>query len=168
MKLSAATIYDKERLLRFSIYSSLKRRALWVMLILCTILVTAIYFYFGCPSFFDTIGLCFFLVLVIDGVILFTHFVLPSITIKQSPSLNARLTYDFGVNSIKLVVESQNASGQNEIFYTAIKQVMESKEDIYLFLSNQQAYVVDKSGFTEGSADELVAFLKEKGVPYKK
>ena len=45
---------------------------------------------------------------------------------------------------------------------------MESRDDVYLFISNRQAYVLDKSGFTAGNPEDFVIFIQSKGIPLKR
>lgn len=67
------------------------------------------------------------------------------------------------------ITESQithiNALGASvKIEISTIKRVNRSKNYVILISKTRQMYIIDKRKFTKGTPDELVAFLKSKGV----
>ncbi len=169
MKFSTITNYDKERLLRFNNFIILKKRLFWAIMIVCTVLVSSIFAYYLALNIFDsTITLCFVLVVFIDLTYIFCYLILPRFTIKKSPGLNAIIHFEFQENTFKISGISKNGTDCSELNYSAIQKVMESKHDIYLFISIRQAYIIDKSGFELGSPDVFLEFLKSKNIPYKR
>ena len=53
-------------------------------------------------------------------------------------------------------------SGNFDLEYTAVKDIMEDKRVFLLFFSDQVAYVLHKDGFTSGDAESFGSFLAER------
>ena len=169
MRFSATTVYDKERLLRFNHFIIFRKRFFWALMIACNVLVVL------CAALVlaldpqdHTILAYAALIGIIDVAVVFCWFILPRFTLDKSPMLNADVVFEFGEENFKVFAVMKNCNDSSELNYSAIVKVMESKEDIYVFISKTQSFVMDKSGFTVGSAEELLQFLKEKNIPYKK
>ena len=169
MKFSATTVYDEERVLRFNSFVVLKKRVFWSVMIACNILVAI------------SVALCLVLepqdrtvlgyaalVGFIDVAVAFCFFILPRFTLKKSFALNANVAFIFEEDVFKVFATMKNGTDSAEMNYSAIVKIMESKQDIYIFVSNNQSYILDKSGFNVGCAEEFLQFLKEKNIPYKK
>lgn len=169
MKFSGQTVYDKERLLRFGSFFVLRKRGFWCLIIVCTVFVTI------CAAFalalnFESSLMWFGIALVwlVDITCIFCYFVLPRFTINKEPGLNANILFEFYEDFFKISGTSKNGTESSESNYSSIIKIMESKQDVYLFISRQQAFILDKSGFTMGNPEELINFLKDKNIPYKK
>ena len=169
MKFSNRTIYDKERLIRFNNFVVLKKRFFWVFMIVCTVLVSISFALTLALKIYDsTILLCFALIMVVDITCSFCSLILPRITINKATALNADILFEFQEDTFKLSATNKNGTDSSELNYSSIIKVMESKCDIYLFISKRQGYILDKSGFEAGCPDELLEFLKGKNIPYKR
>ena len=58
--------------------------------------------------------------------------------------------------------------GETCVQYEMLNRVVETAEDIYLFIAPMQAYILTKSDLTKGSPSALVSFLRDtKRVPYR-
>ena len=169
MRFSNHTIYDKKRLIRFSDFVALRKRFFWIFIVVCNALIlVAFAFNIAFKSYDSVIPSCFTLTIVIDLICVFCSFIFPRITVKRSPALNADILFEFQEDSFKVSAKTKNSTDFSELNYPALVKVMESEQDIYLYLSARQAYVLDKSGFNSGSPDEFVEFLKDKNIPYKR
>ena len=169
MKLSVTTVYDKERVLRFNNFVVSKKKVFWSTMIACNILVVfSVALVLVLEPQDLTILAYAALIGFIDVVAAFCFFVLPRLTLKKSLALNANVVFDFEEDVFKVLATMKNGTDSSELNYSAIVKVMESKQDIYIFVSNNQSYILDKSGFTVGRAEDLLTFLKAKNVPYKK
>ncbi len=169
MKFSVQTVYDKERLLRFNSFVALTKRVFWSLMIVCTVLITVAFaISLALDPQYNTTWLCFGLVLFSDIICVFCSFILPRFTINKAVGLNADIVYEFDEVTFKISATIKSGTEASELNYSAIVKVMESEQDIYLFISQRQAYVLDKSGFTIGSPEEFLRFLRDKNIPYKR
>ncbi len=168
MLFSAKTVYDKERLLRFNTFYVLSRRLFWIVMLVSTLLVSAAFALSMASGNSDKLIIfCFILVWVIVLLYTFLTLILPVLSIKKAKSLGAVITYTFDERSFKLEAEANGQKSMNEVSYSILEKVMESKQDIYLFLNNRQCFIVDKSGFTDGSPETLIKLLKAQNVKFK-
>ena len=169
MVFSVNTVYNKERLLRYNDFVSIRKRFFWTLIIVCSVLIYSVFIFDRVMHFDNAVILfCFFMTVALDFIIVFSTFILPRITIKKSLSLNAQITSEFGEESFKITASTPLTSESMDVKYSALVKVMESDKDIYLFISRQKAYVLDKDGFTLGTPKGLVDFLVSKNIPYKK
>ena len=96
MKFSNRTIYDKERLIRFNNFVVLKKRFFWVLMIVCTVLVSLSFaLTLALKNYDSTILLCFSLIVIIDIMYVFCYLILPRITINKAIALNADIFFEF-------------------------------------------------------------------------
>ena len=169
MNFSVQTIYDKERLVRFNSFIALRKRFFWSVLILGTVLITA------CLAIFivldphnSSIWFCAGFVYIIDVTYAFCYFVLPRFIVNKSPILNANILFEFHEDFFKISATLKNGTESSELNYSAVVKLMESKQDIYLFISQRQCYILDKSSFTVGCSEDFLKFLQEKNITYKR
>ena len=171
MTFSNQTVYDKKRLLSFNTFVALRKRLFWAIMIIATILVSATFVFYEVTKTNEqdnTILACFAIIVVVDLTYVFCTFVLPHFTIKKSPAYDSSISYEFWEDSIKVSVSNPRIKENSEILYSSLVKVMENKQNIFLYISSNQSYILDKSGFTVGDSKELIAFLISKGVPYKR
>ncbi len=169
MKFTNRTIYNKDRLLRFNDFVILKKRFFLVYMIVCSVLILiSTVVLIALDSFTPALlrGFLFF------GVVVILYFVcglvVPRFTINKSIGLNADVFFEFQDDVFKISTTYKNGTEMSELKYSSIIKIMESKSDIYLFISARQSYILDKTGFELGSVDEFLNFLKDKNVPYKR
>ena len=74
----------------------------------------------------------------------------------------------FSFRQDNIVVTTPDASGA--VHYDIIVRLAENHQYLFLFSSERAAYVLDKTGFTEGSVEEFKAFIQEKtgGLPVER
>ena len=96
------------------------------------------------------------------------NFVLPRFIVNKSPILNANILFEFHEDIFKISATLKNGTESSELNYSAIVKLMESKQDIYLFISQRQCYILDKSSFTVGCSEDFLKFLQEKNITYKR
>ena len=169
MYFSNKTIYDRKRLIRFSDFCVLKKKFLWVAMIICSavVLITELPSLITDPH--DTFSKIYLIVvLALFILLLFLLFIAPRIGIKKSPAYEAQHSYEFEDEVFKIDSTLKNGKDSLELKYSSLVKVMESRDDVYLFISNRQAYVLDKSGFTAGNPEDFVIFIQSKGIPLKR
>ena len=169
MYFSNKTIYDKKRLIRFNDFCMLRKGILWGFIIFVAICVLLQYLSsallspngVGDPRL--AILYLIFLVLVV-----FVYFVFPRLGRKKSPAFNAETSFEFGEDGFKVCANTSNLKETADLKYSSLVKVMEGKQDIYLFISKRQSYIIDKSGFTAGNPEDLIIFLQSKNIPFKR
>ena len=165
MRFSADTVYDRERLLRFNSFYVAHKRVMWAILIISTLLATAIFVWQATSiGFNSTSTAALAAVVAADVFYVLFNLVIPRFSIKKARTLNARIKFIFFDATFRLEAPALMPNGAPDIFYTSLSKVMQSEKDIYLLLNSKQCFIVDKAGFTLGSADELLDFLAAKGV----
>ncbi len=55
-----------------------------------------------------------------------------------------------------------NKEGNAQIFYYKLYRVIETQENYYMYISRDYAFILSKSGFTKGDANEFSKFIKKK------
>lgn len=169
MNFSVTTIYKYDRLLGFNFFLASRKRLLWIMLALLTALFTSMLISNLCFGNFSSQLLVYVIVMwCLSLVFLGRYFILPRFTMKRAPGLDMKIKYEFDENGFVISVNKNGALQKATHKYSHILKVMQSKTDIYLFTTKVQCFIIDKSGFSVGTPDELLAFLKRKGVPYKR
>lgn len=163
MEIRNTTVYTKNRLLGFNSFTVLRNVAMWIFFSVATALVTACYilqfFLFERSA---AISFSFYFIIFFDAVYAFACFLLPIITIKKSKSNNITVNYIFGESTFFMSAQTVNGTEKAELPYANIIKALESKNDIYLYIGKNQAYIVDKSGFTEGTLDGFKGLIRAK------
>ena len=149
MELKISTVYTKQRLLRFNDYFWMQRKVFFSFMAVCTLFIWACV---GLLAFVDaltdTVVLCGVMVTFMDLAYLFGAFVLPRLT-KKSPSVDAVLTYVFKDGEINIFAETAQENSTVTMKYPAIIKVGKKDDDVYLFISKRQGYIVDVSELSE-------------------
>ncbi len=168
MSISAVTVYDRERLLRFNSFYMSKKLITRIVILISLFLVSTVFIWQAANGIFDSLIIfCFALVWFIAILYTVVFYVLPRFALKKARSLNASITYTFGDTSFRLESHAEGESATNDVAYSVIDRVMENKFDIYLFLNSKQCFIVDKAGFTSGTPEELIGLLQSRGVKIK-
>ena len=168
MNFSVQTVNNKDRLLRFNNFVVLRKRFFWSWMIVCTVLITVLLAIVLRIDPYSDVWIYAVLVYFIDAIYIFCWFVLPRFTINKALGLNANIIFEFQEDTFKISATAKNGTEFSELNYSSIVKFMESKQDIYLFISKTHGYILDKSGFTVGSPEEFLKFLQEKNIPYKR
>lgn len=149
------TAYTCDRLLRFQKHQLKKRKGdiltgiLALDIVLCIILNVD-------PAFVILSGviLAFFVYLRI--LILINN----KRALKKARSMNTVCIFTFTEENIHVDADSSLAHESSDVKYTGIVKVHETPDDIYLFLTNNHAYILDKSDVLSGSVDLLRPLLR--------
>lgn len=144
-----------------------KRLVFWsvAFLILCLIIVVEM-LVFGMDSFL-------FLLLGIEilgmALIYFWYFVIPKIQFKTLAKMQyVENQYTFCDHVLKTVTKSQVYNSQAEIEYALFVKAFETSKYLFLYQTNNQAFIVDKNTIQGGTIEDLrkqlSVFLKDKYV----
>jgi len=87
---------------------------------------------------------------------------------KRSPALfESGVAYSFSGEFFTETVSGASVSGVSNIKYAALYKAFETKKYFYLYLQPNSAFIIDKTGFTQGTPEELAAILG-RAMPGKK
>ena len=158
MPINVSTVYDRERILRLNNYFAHSKFVFWIVMGIASLLVMAS---FTLLAILDTLSFqiwaCLISVIFIDILYLFSYLVLPLIALNKNKSLNVKITYSFDTDSFQLNAVNEHMNENMTAKYTMLIKVVKENTDLYMFISNRQAYVVDLSGLSE----EQIEMLKE-------
>lgn len=100
------------------------------------------------------------------AVDLFMYFALPQIQYKALAKMkNAENNYLFCDNVIKVLTKSEEYNGEAEIEYSLLVKVYETAKYFFLYQTDNQVFLVEKSTIENGSVDDirnkLSSFVKD-------
>jgi hypothetical protein len=119
---------------------------------------------------FDTI-LAVLLGVDVFGLLLiyFWYFIIPKIQYKSLAKMqNVENQYIFCDNVLKTFTKSQEYNGEAEIEYSLFVKVYETSKYFFMYQTNNQVFIVDKSTVEDGAVEEirnkLSTFVKDKYI----
>ena len=157
MPIPVTTVYTKERLLKYQWFAAASKKALWIFMAICTLWVAGC---FALLTWFDTasstIRFCLILIIVWDFLCLFCYFILPRFLVGKTKTLNTSVKYLFQDDCFQIEAENPYAHETSEVRYAMLSKVWKNGDDVYLFISSRQGYIVDLAGLSP----EHTALLK--------
>lgn len=105
-------------------------------------------------------------------LIYFWYFIIPKIQYKSLAKMkNVENEYVFCDNVLKVFTKSQEYNGEAEIEYSLFIKVYETSRYLFLYQTNNQVFIIDKSSVEGGTVEEirnqLSAFVKDKYIVCK-
>ena len=99
----------------------------------------------------------------------YLYFLLPKIRYKALAKMKeVENEYIFFDNVLKTFTKSQEYNGEAEIEYSLFVRVYETTKHLFLYQTNNQVFIVDKStidgGTIEDVRNKLTAFVKDKYI----
>ena len=166
MDITVTTCYDYKQLLRFQYFHLLQRKAMWFFIAICDALliwlfISAYILYGFCPEVYFDLAMLLTVGLGVPVI----SWGIPRLKTKKAASLDAVCYYSFGAEGFYLKSESEKFKEDAFIKYRSLCRVYESKKCYYVYISKMQAYILDKSGFTEGSPEDLRELFRETVEP---
>jgi len=165
MEFSAATVYTYERLYGFNIFVAKKKLWFWILLAVSTLLCAMS---LGLSIAMKDVGIfeifLVALIVLMDVVSVITYFVIPRSAIKKSPALNSTVNFEFYHDYLKISADTKLGKENSELRYSAIVKYAEANNDVYLYISKNQAFIIDKASLTGATVEELRDFLKMRNV----
>ena len=169
MMVNAKTEYTKETLLTFAQFNARKQPAQIVVYVVLELLLAFISSLLMLMSgttaeLIISIVLAPIFLLVVPATILIT----PRFVAKMSKGMiGAVNTYEFSDDGIVIESTLPMAAGQTKAGYNYFESIYETKDAFYLFISKQQAFIMNKSDITEESISDLQE-LFTKNIPPSK
>ena len=102
-------------------------------------------------------------------LIYFWYFIIPKIQYKSLAKMqNVENQYIFCDDVLKTFTKSQEYNGEAEIEYSLFVKLYETSKYLFLYQTNNQVFIVDKSTIEGGTVEEirnkLSAFVKDKYI----
>lgn len=153
-KFDLNTIQASIRLMLFKKADPKKKMIFWTITYLALLAVIILEMILIAPSPI-LFGLCGILVIVYL-LECYWYFLLPRIRYNALKNMkDAENTYIFGEDIIKIFTESQEYNGSAEVTYAMLLSGYETSQFIFLFLSNQQIFAIEKTTITGGTHEKL-------------
>lgn len=166
MDIKATTVYDYpilKGLIRFGLFKGKYRKFKFLFIILCSIITYSVcifsYINFGLDK---AIGFCTFCILLIDLIIAFIFFLLPTISYKADKKFHGmRNEYTFGDMEFTVDSLGDDYSGTCKMSYDKINKAYETDRYFYINLRNNQYFIIDKLKISDGTPLSLSTLLKK-------
>jgi len=146
----------------------LKSKSLIFIIFDALIVLLAIVSIFGGDYF-----MVFFL-LIIAVLFPFFPFLLSKTLVKKVYKTNKIMQnnpvnkFSFYEDYLEVETVSENFQGKSKVNYNTLYKSLCNDNYIFIFINKQQAFMVDKSAFIKGSAEEMIDFLRKKNIKIKK
>jgi hypothetical protein len=162
MEINNSTVYTKERLLRFNRFYAKNQIFLWCALPISTVLV---YFIGLIQAIFSELSLpvaaCAFVLTLFDIILPLMFFViLPKYVLKKTKILNTVIEYKFTDGEIFISVNNESIEEKTSMKYSMLQKAAKNSDELYLFLSSSNAFVVDLSLISDEEKEQLKSALK--------
>ncbi len=106
--------------------------------------------------------LCLLFILGFDTYTILATTVLLKWRVKKQPCFNSHSEYTFYEDELVETSSTDNVSASSTVKYAQVYKVTENKHCIFIYMSGNQAFLIDKSGFTNGTAEQLRVLLRSK------
>lgn len=162
MEINNSTVYTKERLLRFNRFYAKNQIFLWCALPISTVLV---YFIGLIQAIFSELSLpiaaCALVLTLFDIILPLMFFViLPKYVLKKTKILNTVIEYKFTDGEIFIAVNNESVEEKTSMKYSMLQKAAKNSDELYLFLSSSNAFVVDLSLISDEEKEQLKSALK--------
>ena len=162
MEINNSTVYTKERLLKFNRFFARNQKFLWIALPIATAivyLIGLIQSIFSELSF--PVAVCAFMLTLFDIVLPLMFFlILPKYALKKTKILGTVIEYTFTENEIFITVNNENIDEKTSMKYSVLQKAAKNKDELYLFLSPSNAFVVDLTEMPNEEKEQLKEALK--------
>ena len=156
----ADTVYDTDRYVRFNASHFLSRKWFIILMGSLTGFITLTFILGTALLGFDWELLIYTCALwLLDALYLILVLVLPRFTFKKSPAYMSVSHIEFFDDGFIEDSKTNDVTSHTEHTYAVLKKLRESKTDVYLYISSNQAYLVGKDSFTVGNAESFKRFL---------
>lgn len=147
-----------------------KRMILWniIYTILCIVIIWEIVTFGTDALMFILLGVC----LLFQLLVLFLYFIAPKIQYKALAKMrDVENEYFFGDDTLKASTKGEEYNGASEIQYSFFVKAYETSKYLFIYQTNNQVFVIDKSTIEGGTAEDiknkLSAYMKDKYVVCK-
>ena len=164
MSIKAKTKYTPELMLKFSKFNTVKSPFYVAFYIIMEFVMLAVGLLFIITSK-NTLELIISVAIITPIVLLLIPLILkfiPALSVKMSRNLlDCINTYEFTDEEIVVHSTLPVYGGNSKFNYNFLESVYETRDAFYLFISKQQAFIINKTDIVEGNAKELQKLLKK-------
>lgn len=164
MAIQAHTTYTRENLLAFIRFNTVKSPVQIGVYILMETLVLAYTLMLANETGSSPVLYTVIMLLILPAVLLLFPFFLVN---ARRQVFGVTLQYTFTEDQLTLTSQNGQSNNQTNAQYSLFYRVYETPDAFYFFISSRQAFLLDKSGFTEGTAQDLRTLLQSKLAPEK-
>lgn len=159
MNFNIETTYTKERLLRFNTYVFMRRKVVWISCLIINVLLSILFFIFLANGEFNKKYFsCFVFTFCLTALYFLYRLVLPRLTINKSPQLNAVAKFEFYDSYFTISSPSNSFPKSPEISYDLISKVSFYKNDLYIYFSKRELFILDTQSFEEETKNRFLIF----------
>ncbi len=159
MQIDVTTVYTKKRLLRFNYYVAAQKKLLWIAVIITTVFAIAELVAGNLSS--DT-RFIMYMLLFFDFFEIFLYLVLPIISVNKSKNKNVTIHYSFTENEIRTHFDTGAVNEAAVRKYDTLVKLVKNKNDLYLFIDKNHAFLVDVSALDAEQLENLKVILASK------
>lgn len=144
-----------------------KKQKVWILICLSVLILVFISFRFYRDYPDSSMGLALFIVaLLLPLLMLLANrwgFEMLQKSDKRSPN-GSTVQYEFREEEFFTHTKTEMVDSSETYRYSAVFQAYDTPDFLVLMVNLQIGHIVEKRGFTSGSAEELVALLRKNGV----
>ncbi len=169
MPINITTVYTKERLLQFSKVIASMKKLFWIFMALCTVFVIGVgaFAWMLSNEMSLDIMICIISIIVLDTIYLFFYVIWPHITVGKAKNLNTVVKYAFEEDSFRTEAVNAYSNEKATVQYSILNKIVKTDDNLYLFISSHQAYIVDLEPLSAEQTDILKGLLESKISPKK-
>ena len=165
MNFNTETTYTKERLMRFNTFVFMRRKFTWISALFLAVLLSVPFFrHLFAGEFSRKYFWCFIIVWCWSLLYFLYRLVWPRLTIDKNPRLNVVVKYEFCDSYFKISSPSHSFPNSPEISYDLIQNVFLYKNDLYIYFSGNQLFIMDTQAFEADTRRKFFEFLEEKDI----
>ncbi len=170
MPIQITTVYTKERLFRFNLYYQLVQRKWFLILLAFEMILTAVILIKDIadgPPWSEVNMIMFAIIWVLGITWIVTTLIVPRFSYKKAKSLKAVIEMTFSEENLRYSVSSAHSTESGEMQYGMFVKYIRNKDDLYLFISARQVWIVDLSALSPEQTEQLHTLLSQKIVSKK-
>ena len=160
------TVLKEEIILKFSKFNLMRNKFTLFIIPILLILLSIVLLILNIEKFvLPIIGIC--LAVLVPVAMIFVNSLFTKVTFKHEQEGDTYFKFLFNQNNYEVENNIGGLVTTNVLLYQHILKCFETKLYFYLYVNKNYAYIVDKAGFQNGSAEELSELLKFNCRKYK-
>ncbi len=160
VKYTAKSVYTLDRLMRFNTFHAFSKKWIWILLALCTafVYVTGI-FSIITNGWDNKLAFSMLFITLLDVLYVLLALVLPRFTFKKTPGFEAVIDFQFYDDIFVSDVKTDKLTEHTEVKYESVTNARISGGDLYLYISANQAHIVDTSTLSPNDLSGFIAHI---------
>ena len=161
MEIKNTTVYTKKRIIKYHRHYVLDRLVVWLILIASTafILSCDILMLLAGGEFFTSLTITILLIDILYPLL--SLVILPNIHVKKVKTVGATVEYAFKNDEILMHSKNEHLDETSIIKYTMLLKVIKNKNELYLYISSNQAFILDITGSKPDDVIKIKRLLRK-------